>query len=38
MRERAESMGGSLVLDSQPGRGTRVIVRVPVLIQPAEGS
>jgi len=29
MRERAESVGGSLELDSQPGQGTRVIVCVP---------
>lgn len=30
MRERAESIGGSIAFDSQPGRGTRVLVRVPV--------
>ena len=30
MRERAESVGGSLELDSQPGQGTRVVVRVPL--------
>ena len=29
MRERAESVGGSLTLDSLPGQGTRVLVRVP---------
>lgn len=29
MRERAESIGGSLELDSDPGSGTRVKVRVP---------
>jgi two-component system nitrate/nitrite sensor histidine kinase NarX len=29
MRERAESIGGSLALDSRPGQGTRVVVRVP---------
>ena len=29
MRERAESVGGSLSLDSQPGQGARVLVRVP---------
>ncbi len=29
MRERAESVGGSLELDSQPGKGTRVVIRVP---------
>ena len=29
MRERAESVGGSLKLDSQPGQGTRVVVQVP---------
>ena len=30
MRERAESIGGSLELDSQPGQGTRVVIRVPI--------
>lgn len=30
MRERAENMGGALDLDSRPGSGTRVTVRVPV--------
>jgi nitrate/nitrite-specific signal transduction histidine kinase len=29
MQERAESVGGSLELDSQPGKGTRVVIRVP---------
>jgi signal transduction histidine kinase len=29
MRERAESVGGSLELDSWPGRGTRVVIQVP---------
>ena len=37
MRERAESMGGSLELLSHPGLGTRVIVRVPILYQQEEG-
>jgi signal transduction histidine kinase len=32
MRERAESVGGSLVIDGSPGRGTRVMVRVPLLL------
>ncbi len=30
MRERAESVGGTLRLDSQPGQGTRILVRIPV--------
>ena len=30
MRERAESVGGSLKLESLPGQGTRVLVYVPV--------
>ena len=30
MRERAESVGGTLQIDSVPGRGTRVIARFPV--------
>ena len=34
MRERAQSMGSQLRVESQPGRGTRISVEV--LIQPAE--
>jgi signal transduction histidine kinase len=30
IRERVDSMGGRLDIESQPGRGTRVIVEVPV--------
>jgi signal transduction histidine kinase len=30
MRERAEELGGSLSLLSEPGQGTRVVVKVPV--------
>jgi signal transduction histidine kinase len=30
MRERAESVGGDLELDSRPGQGTRVVIRVPL--------
>lgn len=30
MRERVERAGGALLIDSAPGRGTRVIVRLPV--------
>lgn len=30
MRERAEAAGGTLEIGSQPGRGTRVVVRVPL--------
>lgn len=29
MRERAEAIGGTLVVDSKPGGGTRVTVRIP---------
>ena len=29
MRERMELLGGTLTLDSEPGRGTRVVARVP---------
>jgi len=29
MRERAESVGGSLIVESNPGRGTRVTVEIP---------
>ena len=30
MRERAEELGGRLQVDSTPGKGTRVVVEVPV--------
>lgn len=33
MRERAEVMGGTLVVDSRPGEGTTLVVRVPVSVQ-----
>jgi signal transduction histidine kinase len=35
MRERAQSMGSHLQVDSEPGRGTRIAVEVP--LHPAEG-
>lgn len=37
MTERAERMGGQLIIDSQPGQGTRVVVLVPVLALESEG-
>ncbi|MDI6695872.1 MAG: sensor histidine kinase [Anaerolineales bacterium] len=30
MRERAESIGGQLIIDSAPGQGTRVEARIPI--------
>jgi signal transduction histidine kinase len=30
MRERAQNLGGAFELDSQPGKGTRVLIRVPL--------
>ena len=36
MRERAAMLGGTLAVDSRPGAGTRVVVRIP-LDAPAEG-
>jgi len=33
MRERAESVGGNLTLDSRPQKGTRVIVRIPPTLE-----
>ena len=39
MSERVELVGGTLAIDSEPGRGTRVIARVPVVhvaYRPAE--
>jgi nitrate/nitrite-specific signal transduction histidine kinase len=34
MRERAESVGGSIAIDSSPGQGTRVRVRMPARKDP----
>jgi len=34
MRERAELLGGSLLIDSVRGRGTRVVATVPT-VEPA---
>ncbi|MCJ7623802.1 MAG: sensor histidine kinase, partial [Anaerolineaceae bacterium] len=31
MRERVESIGGSLMIHAQPGQGTRIIVQAPIL-------
>jgi signal transduction histidine kinase len=30
MKARAEALGGSLVVDSAPGRGTRLVARIPI--------
>jgi signal transduction histidine kinase len=30
MRERAEQLGGSVAVESQPGRGTTIGIRLPV--------
>ena len=38
MRERAESLGGALTLDSVPGVGTRVTVRIPLTTALAIGT
>ncbi|MGE5590303.1 MAG: histidine kinase [Bacillota bacterium] len=38
MRERARAIGGSMLLDTLPGRGTRVILDVPVPKQSEEPS
>jgi signal transduction histidine kinase len=33
MRERVAELGGTLVIDSQPGRGTRLTARLPLIAQ-----
>lgn len=38
MRERAEGVGGTFAIDSAPGKGTCVIVSMPVESVPAAGS
>jgi signal transduction histidine kinase len=37
MRERLESLGGSLHLDSRPGEGTRVVALAPAFVSAAVG-
>jgi signal transduction histidine kinase len=38
IRERAESVGGKLILESKPGNGTRIEVIIPVeQPQPLQG-
>ena len=39
MRERAAELGGTLVIDSQPGRGTWLAARLPLPVpeSPVEG-
>jgi signal transduction histidine kinase len=36
MRERAGNAGGSLIVDSAPGHGTRIALRIPLAPQPIE--
>jgi len=36
MRERMELVGGTLTIDSAPGRGTSVIARVPLPVPDGE--
>jgi signal transduction histidine kinase len=36
MRERVERLGGSFTLDSAPGRGTRLTIRIPVSPRPGD--
>jgi len=38
IRERAELLGGTAVIESSPGNGTRVEVRVPIPAEPAPPS
>jgi len=33
MRERAAELGGTLVIDSQPGRGTSLAARLPLTVR-----
>jgi len=37
MRERAQSMGSQLKIESEPGTGTRVVVAVPLPNEPSNG-
>lgn len=32
IRERAELLGGEMTIDSEPGRGTRIVVRIPMMV------
>jgi signal transduction histidine kinase len=35
LRERAVAAGGTLVIDSAPGQGTRIVLRIPLAAEPA---
>jgi NarL family two-component system sensor histidine kinase LiaS len=37
IKERAESVGGTFVLESSPGKGTRIEVIIPIVQQPLQG-
>ena len=37
MQERAAMLGGDVIVESQPGVGTRVVVRIPVEFEAAVG-
>jgi signal transduction histidine kinase len=37
IKERAESVGGTFVLESSPGNGTRIEVIIPIVQQPLQG-
>ncbi len=37
MRERAQAAGGTLVIESAPGKGTRVVANLPLLSLPSRG-
>lgn len=38
LRERAEFFGGEAAIDSAPGRGTRILVTLPVVERPPDGA
>jgi PAS domain S-box-containing protein len=37
MRERMQEIGGNLAIDSRPGAGTRLVLRVPIYDEPSRG-
>jgi signal transduction histidine kinase len=38
MRERAKLLGGRLQISSAPGKGTRIVARVPIVPEEAAGA
>jgi signal transduction histidine kinase len=38
MRDRVETLGGTLAIESPPGRGTRIVATLPLEVRPGRGT